>query len=76
MQKYIFFPKKFEYIGYEILFNSIKPKSDIIHKLKPCNALEENQSLYGFLNYFKDSILNYHNHIESISQGLSDSYIK
>jgi len=73
LEKCIFFPKQFEYLGYEITYNSIKPISNKVEKLKECNTLKEYQQLCGFLNYFKNSIPAYHKHIQSISQGLREN---
>ncbi|ORY39243.1 DNA/RNA polymerase [Neocallimastix californiae] len=41
LEKCIFFPKKFEYLGFEISYSSIKPISNKIEKPKPCNKLSE-----------------------------------
>jgi len=70
LEKCIFFPTEFEYLGYKINYKNIKPTSCKVNILKPAQTLKEYQQLFGFINYFKDFIPNFTEKTFNISKGL------
>jgi len=71
LEKCLFFPEEFEYLGYIISYNNIKPISGKLVNLKPCKKLVEYQQLMGFINYFRNYIPKFTEKTINIRKGLS-----